>query len=561
MTQPCLDHAGFLASPEVLESVLLPHLSAKDLFHLSCTSKQMQQWLLGTSPQLWKVCKLSCLCALGGSSHHYKPGLSEAQHEGPACLLSTGSLLQDEQPSNVCPGYLAALPSTAEVLAALQQAHRAKLAILAKSGPVQQTTIALAPLISGSFSSWEGQKVSVKQVAFSADGQYLALGLLCCATQHGRVLNSVAAFLVFSATGGFAKQSCICGPPGSSDPKIQWAADAPLLTIAHKIKVDIPDSLPAEQAALRVLDAATGQIVHAIGPHNEAALRQGFEKAQRFSQMELSPSASLLLVTSCCWEYSRDADDDITGQGDLLVLDVVQDKVVLRSNICMAITEDEAQRLADVMGMIAWHPSSTGLLFAHCVDLQSQEFAKAGLATAILPGRCYLNTCQPTTFSPDGQKLAVASLEGPYIIEAVHTILRCSLTGTTMTLVPELCIRYPMSSPYAVYGCQWLPCSSRMVLWVQDDLRGSLLVDMHGEAIQAWQAPMVSPPFRFNFSQQLLTDASWHPRILRADIGQELWEAASIHFPSFKACGSLFLPSGCGLLSAADNEIHLTSFA
>ena len=40
---------------ETLQYVLLPRLSAVDLFRLACTSKAMQHWLLSTSPHLWLV--------------------------------------------------------------------------------------------------------------------------------------------------------------------------------------------------------------------------------------------------------------------------------------------------------------------------------------------------------------------------------------------------------------------------------------------------------------------------------------------------------------------------
>ena len=429
-------------------------------------------------------------------------------------------MLQDEQPSNLCPGYLAALPSTGDVLAALQQAYKAKMAILAKSGPVQQQTIKLAPLIPGPFSSWEGQKVAVKQVAFSADSQYLALGLLCCATHQQQVSNNVAACLVVTATGRFEKQACICGPPGSCDAKIQWAADASLLTIAHKTRADMPDSLPAEQASLRVLDAATGHIVHAVGPSTEAALRQGFRKAQRFSQMELSPSGSMLLVTSCCWEDPQDARK---GQGYLLVLDVMQDKIVLQSEISLDIPVQEEQRLMYIMGLSAWHPSSEGLVFSYCVDLQPEEIAEPGLAVAVLPEACYIITRQTTTFSPDGQRLAVSSLEGSDSMTAEFCILRCSITGMTMTLVPELWIGHVLPYLFAGYGSQWLPCSSRLLLGLRG--RKSLMVDLDGEEINTWQ--VLSPPLRFNSSQQLLIDSSGPPRILKAANGEELWAAGA----------------------------------
>ena len=403
----------------------------------------------------------------------------------------------------------------------------------------------------------------VEQVAFSADGQYLAL---CCATHHQRVSNNVAACLVFTATGTFAKQACICGPPGSSDPKIQWAADASLLTIAHKISANMPDSLPVEQASLRVLDAATGQVVHAVGPRNEAALRQMSKVAQRMSQMELSPSGSRLMVTSCCCEDPQDEAETSDGQGYLLVLDIMEDTIVLQSEFDITIPVHEEHRLMCVIGLAAWHPSSEGLVLSHCVDLQLVEHAKPGLAVAVLPAGCYLNIRQTTTFSPDGQRLAVVSIQSPNVMEIVQGFFGCSLTAMTMTLVPELCIGHPIPGLLAEFGCQWLPCSSRMLLWVRG--AGSMLLDLDAETSDAWQAPALSPPIRFDHSQQLLTDASRGPCILSADDGEKLWaagagtqQAASIASQSFEACGSVFLPSGCGLVAVEDDEIHVISFA
>ena len=45
----------FLGSPEILQSTLLPLLSAVDLFQLSMTCKGLQAWLQSTPPQLWQV--------------------------------------------------------------------------------------------------------------------------------------------------------------------------------------------------------------------------------------------------------------------------------------------------------------------------------------------------------------------------------------------------------------------------------------------------------------------------------------------------------------------------
>ena len=51
----------FLASSEVLEDVLLPYLSAVDLYRLSMGCKGLQSWLLSLPPTVWQVTLLHCL--------------------------------------------------------------------------------------------------------------------------------------------------------------------------------------------------------------------------------------------------------------------------------------------------------------------------------------------------------------------------------------------------------------------------------------------------------------------------------------------------------------------
>ena len=52
---PLSGEDGFLASRHALQQALLPYLTAKDLFSLSCTCKAVQQWLLSTPPSTWQV--------------------------------------------------------------------------------------------------------------------------------------------------------------------------------------------------------------------------------------------------------------------------------------------------------------------------------------------------------------------------------------------------------------------------------------------------------------------------------------------------------------------------
>ena len=427
----------------------------------------------------------------------------------------------------MAPGYLATLPTTGSRLAALQQAHRAKLAILAKSKPVRQQTLALASLIPGSFQG--GQKLTVHEVVFDTAGQYAAVSLTCRGeSTHDRDMHdSVTACVIFNAADGYKEQACICGSPGSSEVRIRWASDAPLLTVARQLPQDVQGSLSPEQSALLVLDATTATVVHALGPQNEALLRQAYKPTEWMSQLELSPSGRMLLVSSCCWGPPlQHVDHERRCQGSLWVFDVFQDKLLLQDSFRMVVPGHEEQRISTFMGLVAWHPSSQGLVFSHCVELQRDgDFGKAGLEVEILPEPCYLNIDNNAGFSPDGQLLAVSVLREPdlpyYMVrrpeyKAWYGILERWGEGEGMDMYSHREYEHDLEYECEEYTCQWLPCSSKILFGLAcGQCRLVTLTDIGiGKQDPIWQKTHGSPPVHFSPSGQLMTMGSTIPNLL-----------------------------------------------
>ena len=63
----------FLASSEVLQHIVLPHLAAADLLRLGLTCRSLHAWALSLPPTLWQVVNRALL---GGPSSVVLPGPS-----------------------------------------------------------------------------------------------------------------------------------------------------------------------------------------------------------------------------------------------------------------------------------------------------------------------------------------------------------------------------------------------------------------------------------------------------------------------------------------------------
>ena len=396
----------------------------------------------------------------------------------PSLLAHTpATALQDEQPSNVDPGYLAALPNPRAMLAALQQAHKAKLAMLAGSGPARQLGLKLSSLTScDSLRGW--RRTWVHQVAFSPDGHYLALSLHCSERVSDPDYTadpyasrpSLTSVMVLKPGTGYTEQACICGSSGTAGVvRFQWAPHAPQLTIVHAAKAGIEDGSDVRSSVL-VLDAATGSILHALSPESQRLFQQIYEQAGWGSKLEFSASGAMLLITSCCWGYN-DADD-YAGWGSVAVFNVCHGKLMVQSKFSMTLSGHEMKRQHGDLAVAAWHPSSRGLVLSHCVILQHpDEFILAGLVLGHLPQPCHVTCREGMGFSPDNTRLVACVLgEDPdlsgnqdlpaydaAVFRTTHNILRCTLTGPHMSFQSE------HVHVHESRGCHWLPCRSRLL--------------------------------------------------------------------------------------------------
>ena len=402
--------------------------------------------------------------------------------------------------------------------------------------------------------------MTVHAVAFSPDGRYLAVGLVHCGTHYADRTKPVSACVVFEATDGFRCQACTRGVPNSSRVGIRWAPQAPLLIITHHSEAG-SGSYTMDKANLLVLDASTGTVVRAIGPRNEAALQLVCKMPPWTSQMELSPSGCCLLVAFChrLPQERQSPGNQQLCQGSLLVLDVWQDSLLVQSGFSMTIPGHNTHSLKILTGLAAWHPSSQGLVVSHSVALQTETFAEAGLAVAILPEACFVYPSGQSGFSPDGQRLAVCVLvpgPNPQAARLHNRVFRCTLTGLSLDLAHEAQLDEVVGVREAG-PCCWLPCSSKMLLGIYRQPRVLDLTSF--KQYPAWQTSSLLGPIHFSPSQQLVTGSS--PCIQRVSDGEELWAASADSYICHSHCGMVFLPSGCGVVTVDKDGLRIITFA
>ena len=339
-------------------------------------------------------------------------------------------LLQDVPSRDLAPAFLASLPNTAAVLAALRKAHAGRQAILGGKPPLKQQIVRLSAL--SAYASVPGVKtLSCHRAAFSADGQFLAISIIALVSSSTpwvaasgpdqrstseqssgseRDMQPVhwtprCGVAVLKVAEGFAERAFVS--TGTS-PILRWAPEAPYLSIAH----DPGKQSRGQQPAVLVLDARTGAVVRALGPESESAFREAcLYGCWSFFNLEWSASGRLLLVTGYGAE-ERDEEGLIgnwIGRGQVSVFDVWQhSSLVAQSDMEMSSLSSQTHRGGSSHLIAAtWHPSSLGLVVSHGVELQApQAFTQAGLALGVLAEPCVLlHSPHGTVFSPDGKLL------------------------------------------------------------------------------------------------------------------------------------------------------------
>ena len=460
-------------------------------------------------------------------------------------------VVQTRPPQDASPGYLASLPTTDAVLAALRKAHTAKLGIMSGLSPAQH--VVGAPLGVDDRASAHGlDAVSCHEMAFSSCGRYLAV----CFSGRTRDRNrrsrhpSNNGVMVFDASEGYRQTAFRCA--SHVCPSTQWAAGQPHLSIAQNIGWVGHEPCPA----LEILDARTGQTVHALSPGNDSAVQSLWivGRSHHMCRQLWSPSGkSLLLVTSVHLQ-------DDTCRGAIVVVDMCQDQL-FRSNYCAAY-------LDDFMSPAVWHPNSAHLVLSAGVELMDAAvFIRAGFALGVLPDHCYAHALMRKDgmcFSPDG-RCFLGRCHRPDIDSGVfwaasyartsyplkgYCMLDCTLVGQSISFTFLWC--------RIGYRCHWEPDGPKVLFGLYEkhklgmDNRWIRSADMVAGMVDV-TIPKGGPTQgseSFAPSGSLVAESLCGPRILDTETGKQVWRHMDLRpqHAMIWARHNAFLPSGCGMV-------------
>ena len=310
-------------------------------------------------------------------------------------------MLQDVPSTDVAPAYLAAQPDGGAVLTAISQARTARLAMEDGAKPTQHQVVPLTGL--SACAGLQGlEKIRCLEATFSADGRFLAVSFEAYMPRSKLMSESSHAFsweealrspfqhgvAVLRAADGYREQTCIC--THSVPPVLQWAPDAPHLSIAY---ITQPCPVFQQQSAVLMLDAETGTAVHALGPETESMFRRGCSLGQGVSnRLQWSRSGALLLVSNILTHEELE-------EGVLAVFDVRRDVLVAHSAYSAEPPGMHTGRLT-----ASWHPSGQGLMVPQRVKLWDPQAFSGELAVVVLPESSVLGSdAMGTWILPDGR--------------------------------------------------------------------------------------------------------------------------------------------------------------
>ena len=495
----------FLAGAEVLQHVLLPHLSAVDLLQLSLCCKGVQAWLKGTPAALWKVS--GHLCCLHS---HYESASAETY------------VLYQGAPRDAAPEHLASLDSADQVLAALQNAYTARHSILAPTTTIVRVDTIQLPEVGtaapeGLDCAW--QYIQCLEAAFSTCGRWLAVALQ--ASQDFRAANWLEEpfnrcyahthkVVVYRTAPAFKQAFQI----SSTDmmPRLSWHRTSPLLSVALLFQDAAAQQKLQPELAAFMVDARTGRQVSTLSTDITTAVLGTLPDASL--QLSWSPCSKFLLVHGQRWD---------AGVGFLSVLDLANNRVLAESPFTSQISEGSAYDSPSAL----WYPGcSLGIVLPFDMNLgQSQTFSQAGIALGHLPEP--FSCSQHSEFSTDAKHLIALGPGGrddTAPSEKSKAVLGCSLEGS------QFSFRLEHSFGPGNISMFWIPGTPSLLVREREETGSAASYD------KVVALPMGSQPDRFlhetnghHFSPSgrfLLDRGPGGLLMVDLETGKPVWDAA-----------------------------------
>ena len=505
-------------------------------------------------------------------------------------------------PRDASAAYLRTLPCTAKVLAALQKAYTARQRIMSNARPASLEAAVLPDQSAGPQPlHYELSNQHVEGLAISACGCWMAatLQLTYAKSIASDALPSYIQMyevILYSTSSGCQQQARFC--TGCAEPLLQWAPAVPHLGIAEQppasplssAAVDMCNELcaPSVPSAAFIVMAASGSVLHALGPEASSAIRAPKTKSVSWS------SNQLLLVE--CWSLH----EEWGLQGTLVIHDVVQHTIMACSRATTAVEEN--------WPFAAWHPSSEGLVLDHHIRLEDAgSFLQAGVDVGTLPPPFCLDTAG---FSEDAKHLLAFSdpVEDPLLDpeqapeqggesratsrpDVRIAVLGCSSTGGHLSFAVE---QYWETRTLPT-DVAWLTGSTALLIRQPSSTSSdkfctaSLQLEPQQAHVNLAQ-PVLPWLAHCSPSGRLLTNNGMSGLcIMDAQTGQVCWDSATAELPSGRAserpqvaelghismspgspsypcCWQAWLPSGLGLVCSTSQgrhspSIHVLRFA
>ena len=470
-------------------------------------------------------------------------------------------MLQNHPGGPVTRAYLASLPTTPDVLAAIRKAHQAEQNMIAGAAPVEHIRTDLIsdrapiPLLKE-----RDGPVIFTELRLSPCGRFIAASIEGEPEPDTEDLNvtvwepytgvpptnSMRGLMLFDRDQGMRHMryfSHCCRAP-----VMQWAQGAPHLSMVMLIgaEVDAGEEKVCEGFKVFVMDMEADEVTHELGMMNLAQLYIRWQ--QIYSQHEFDASGRYLMLIG-------HAEMEPDHNASLAVFDVWEDEMLCESHFSMA-------HMGDCMSAASWlpDPDLICIVLSYGVEMKEPDvFDDAGIMLVHLPDEYLLPGQRDLRFSPDGQKMICFHKEpvdsqDEYARELIeqgvnrHCLMYCRHTDDGPVFEPE----YYIDATYAA----WAPCSSKVVFhldhgwvrtWARPPRPRSRILDIEGldESVK-FEGRVLGSDGCFSNSSRLVAAGGGGLRMLDVATGKQLW----VNKTDLKDVGMAltFLPSGCGFI-------------